>query len=233
MKKNRTISTALTGNETIFGICWIVISNLFLPSALTAGNQLLATPLTAVQLNFVYFCLNFGAVVWIFRRFLVGSWRCALKSPFPVLWYGALGYLGSSLLGELLNGLVFRLVPGFVNVNNQAIFTMLEQDRLLIIIGTVILVPVAEETLYRGVIFRNLYDRSPLWAHVLSIAIFAFIHVSGYIGIYSPVQLLIALLQYIPAGYCLCWVYCQTGTIAAPMLTHAFVNAMSIYYATR
>lgn len=233
MKKNRTLFTALTGTETIYGICWIVISKLLLPSALTAGNRLLAAPLTSAQLNFVYFCLNFVAVVWIFRRFLLSSWRCALKSPVPVLWYAVLGYLGSSLLSELLGMVIFRLAPGFVNVNNEAVFSMLGQDRLLVIIGTVILVPAAEETLYRGVIFRNLYDKSPLWAYILSIAVFALIHVDGYIGVHSPLEFLIAMIQYIPAGYCLCWAYCQTGTIAAPMLTHALVNAMSIYHALR
>ena len=233
MKNYPNLPIPLAKNETVYGICWLVISQLLLPAALSAGNALLAAPLSLAGLNFLYYCINFAAVVWIFRRFLAQSWKLALKIPFPVIWYAILGYLGSDLLTDLVSLLIYRLDPSFFNINNQAVLTMLDQDHTLMVIGTVILVPVAEELLYRGVLFRGLYDKSRVRAYIVSIVLFAAIHVLGYIGTYSPLQLLLALVQYVPAGYCLCWAYRQTGTIAAPMLMHALVNAMSIYNAVR
>ena len=233
MKKHLSFTVPLTRSETVYGICWMVISQLILPSILSAGNALLAQPISYGKLNFLYFALNFAAVVWIFRRFLSQSGKIALGRPFPVIWYAILGYLGSQVLLQFLSYLIFALSPEFSNANDQAVMDLLGQDRTLIAIGTVLLVPVAEEALYRGVVFRGLYDKSPLGAYLVSMFLFAAVHVISYIGVYSPLELVLALAQYLPYGYCLCWCYRQTGTIITPMLMHAMVNAMSIYYALR
>lgn len=233
MTKSFSLPNSLSKNETIYGICWLVISQLLLPSLLVTGNAMLAAPLSSARINFVYYLINFAATVWIFRRFLCASWKFSLRIPFPVVWYAVLGYLGSDLLTDLLDALLSRIDPGFFNANNQTILALLGEEFTLMFVSTVILVPVAEELLYRGAVFRSLYEKSHLWAYIVSILLFAAIHVLGYIGTYSPLQLVLAIAQYIPAGYCLCWAYCQTGTIAAPMLMHALVNAMTIYYAVR
>ncbi|MBQ7801497.1 MAG: CPBP family intramembrane metalloprotease [Oscillospiraceae bacterium] len=228
MKKRPSDFTPLTAGETRKGFLYLVISLVVLPLALQEGNALLVSPLSAARLNFVYYCVNFAAVVWIFRRFLVDSFRAALRSPFPTAWYGALGYLGSEALGELLMLLILTILPGFSNVNDQNVAGMLREDLRLIAIGTILLVPIAEETLYRGLIFRNLYDKSPIAAYAVSIGVFAAIHVAGYIGKAEPLQLLLCFVQYIPPGFCLCWCYRQTGTIAAPIIMHTIVNAMGV-----
>ena len=42
-------------------------------------------------------------------------------------------------------------------------------------------------------------------------------------------KMLMALLQYLPAGLCLAWSYAKSDTIFAPILIHALVNAWGIY----
>ena len=51
----------------------------------------------------------------------------------------------------------------------------------------------------------------------------------GYFGVYTPMQLLISFLSYLPAGFCLGWAYEKADTIFAPILIHAAVNAIGIY----
>ena len=165
------------------------------------------------MLNFVYYCIIFTAVVWILRGFLRQSWILAFKTPFSVIWYAILGYLGCEFFTEIVNLLIYRIDPGFLNANNQAVLGLVKNDFVLMAIGTVLLVPVAEELLYRGVVFRSLWNRSHLWAYVVSILLFAAMHCLSYIGTYSTLQLVLAIVQYLPAGYCLCWTYCQTGTM--------------------
>lgn len=230
---NHSLSLSLSRRETTYGICWLILSQLILPSALVAGNALLAAPLSSATLNFAYYCINFAAVVWIFRDFLRQSWKMAFKIPFSVIWYAILGYLGCEFFTEAVNLLIYRIDAGFLNVNNQTVLGLVKNDFVLMTIGTVLLVPVTEELLYRGVIFRGLWSKSRLWAYLASMVLFAAMHCLGYIGTYSPLQLLLAIVQYLPAGYCLCWTYCQTGTIAAPMVMHALVNAMTIYHSVR
>ena len=105
---------------------------------------------------------------------------------------------------------------------------MRRSNSFLMLIGTVVLVPPFEECLYRGLVFRNLYRKNKWAAYIISIVLFAMIHILGYLGQYSPLELLMAVLQYLPAGLCLAWSYAKADTIFAPMLVHATINFITI-----
>ncbi|MBR3973937.1 MAG: CPBP family intramembrane metalloprotease [Oscillospiraceae bacterium] len=220
-------SPKLTQQELKHGFIYLAVSLLLIPSLLSF------LPLRAGQLNFIYYLLNFCAAVFIFRRFLWQSLQVALDRPFPTLYYSALGYLGHTAIGEILLVLILMIHPAFTNINDLGIQAMLEVDFHLMAIGTVFLVPVAEECLYRGLIFRGFYDWSPAIAYIASMTAFAFIHVMGYIGEFSPLQLLLCFIQYLPAGYCLCFAYRYGGSIISPIIVHIIVNAMGAYNAVR
>ena len=123
---------------------------------------------------------------------------------------------------------VRQLVPSFSNYNDHSIAAILKGNYFLMLIGTVILVPPVEECLFRGLIFRNLYGKSRWAAYIVSILAFAVIHIIGYIGSYSAIELLMAFLQYLPAGLCLAWAYTKADTIFAPIVIHAAINFISI-----
>ena len=82
--------------------------------------------------------------------------------------------------------------------------------------------------MYRGLIFRNLYGKSRWAAYIVSIVLFAAIHIIGYIGKYSALELIIAVAQYLAPGLCLAWSYARANTIFAPIVIHAAINAVSI-----
>ena len=89
---------------------------------------------------------------------------------------------------------------------------------------TVLLVPVAEEALYRGLLFQGFQRKSRLLAYCLSTLIFAGLHVVGYIGSADLITLCLCFAQYLPAGITLAWAYEKADTIAAPMLMHMIIN---------
>ena len=105
---------------------------------------------------------------------------------------------------------------------------MARGNSFLMFVGTVILVPPVEECLFRGVIFRNLYKKSHAAGYLISMLAFACIHILGYIGQYSPLELVLAVLQYLPAGLCLGWSYIRGDSIFAPIFIHAAVNYITI-----
>ena len=231
--KQSTLTVSLTNRETRNGFIYMAISLIALPWLLSEGNAYLANPLSQGKINFIYYFLNFAFMVWICGHFLGQSLNYALKIPFPVIWYGILGYLGAKALGEILGMLTLLIYPSFSNVNDATITAMLREDSQLIIWGTVFLVPVVEELFFRGLIFRNLWGKNHVAAYLVSMVLFSLLHVASYIGAYSPLHLLMCFLQYLPASFCLCWCYCQTGTIITPIFMHALTNAMSVYYLVR
>lgn len=233
MKNTPILTPAPNKKETKRGLVWLAVNLMALPIVLALLNPLLPTPLSAGMLNVVYYCINFGVTVWIFRAFLSAAADAALQRIFPVIWYAVLGYLGNQVLTNLTTTGILLIYPDFGNVNDANIFSMLTQDTLPLALATVFLVPLAEETMYRGLVFRRLLDKNTAMAFLVSMLVFAAIHVVGYIGTYPPLLLLLCFVQYLPAGYCLAWCYRQTGTIITPILMHTLVNATGIYYAIR
>lgn len=219
--------------ETTWGFLLMAVTLFVAPTIFQWANALLPTPLSDGMLNTIYYAVNFAATIAVFHRFLAAALDTALQRIFPVIWYAILGYLGFQVLSELLGIAIFYVYPDFSNVNDSNIFEMLEKDLVPMAMATIFLVPLAEETLYRGLIFRKLLDKKPVAAYLVSMIAFAAIHVMGYMGAYSPLVLFLCFLQYLPAGYCLCWCYRQSGTILCPILMHTIVNASSIFYYLR
>ena len=226
--KKRTVSPCPSSRETVSGFCYLAFQMLLLPSLLYFVNDQLAQPLKEAELNFVFYLVNFIAMLVIFHDFLSRSLSQAFQHPIVLCEAVILGFVAYYACFYATDWLVSLLVPSFSNYNDEAIAQMRQSNSFLMLIGTVILVPPVEECLYRGLIFRNLYKKSHLAAYLVSMAAFACIHILGYIGQYSPLELVMAVLQYLPAGLCLAWSYVRGDTIFAPILIHAAVNYVTI-----
>ena len=221
-------STKPDRREIIWGSVYLALNTFLLPVVFTTVHALLGSPLSAAQLNFIFFCVNFLAIAVIFRKYLADSHRDSLNVPVAVLWYGLLAFLGNNLLSNFVSSFCSGMYPGFSNVNDNSFALMVQEEPMLMFIGACLLVPVAEEVLYRGLIFRSLYDYSPLIAYIVSICLFAAVHVTGYIGHYEPLHLMLCFVQYLPAGYCLAFAYHRGGTIAAPIFMHILTNIAAV-----
>ena len=224
------LSISMTKEETLFGWLFMIAQLSVLPVILMLLNSFLPVPLSASALNFLMFVTGICLTVAIFHRFLGASARSAAAAPFRCLRFAALGlglyYIGSFLIGLLIS----RISPDFSNVNDSAIQSMAAENYGLIAFGTVFLVPVTEETLYRGLLFQGLHSKSRIGAYLLSTVVFALIHVTGYIGTYPLPVLGLCLLQYLPAGLCLAWAYEKADSIWAPILMHMTINQISISF---
>lgn len=221
-------STKPSRRETLWGGIYLLLYLCVLSWLVPLVCMLLLPDLNAAQINFIYFGVNFAATTVIFRKYLIRSMVDALRVGFPTLWYALLGYLGSTLLSGMVVSAIVEIYPDFANVNNQNIAGLMGQNLPLMAIGAVFLAPVAEELLFRGLIFRGLYDRSPLVAHLLTMVLFSSIHVVGYIGAYDAEMLFFCFLQYLVPAYCLNFAYQQSGTIVSSILMHMVTNLVAL-----
>ena len=101
---------------------------------------------------------------------------------------------------------------------------MVQENSTLMTIGIVLLVPIAEEFLYRGLFFSQFYNRKPIAAYLISTVVFAAIHVVGYLGSYPAMRLALCFLQYLPAGIAMGWAYARADSIWASILMHTTIN---------
>ena len=228
MKRKNSFSGNLTNQETVSGLCYMAFQFLLLGELLAWINGQLAHPLNHAELNFTFYLVNFIAILLIFHDFLSKSLKQATQHPAIFCQAVILGLAAYYSCSQVTTWLVRQFLPGFFNYNDQAITNMVNANYFLMAVGTVVLVPPVEECLFRGLIFRNLYGKSHWAAYLVSIVAFSVIHIIGYIGNYAPLELLVAFLQYLPAGLCLAWAYTKADTIYAPIAIHAIINAVSI-----
>ena len=223
------ISIYMTKKEAYYGFVYLIIQFFLLPPVISLILPFLPASVNDAQINFVYYLVNFLAITVLFRKFLWQNLERISLYPgylFRVVLLGLARYI---VLNTLVGMLLLQIAPEYMNANDAAIAEMVQSELLLTATGTILLVPPAEECLFRGLIFGSLRKHSRAVAYLVSITAFSVIHIVGYLGVYTPLQLLISFLSYLPAGLCLAWAYEKADTIFAPILIHAAVNAIAIY----
>lgn len=222
------LSISMTRRERLLGGSYLLVSLFALPSLLSWVNTLLPTPLSAGNLNLIFFALNFLCAAGIFYRFLIASVRHTAGRLWYCLRFAAISLLLYFAATELISRGILWLRPDFFNVNDANITSMLYEYPGLWVLATVLLVPITEELFYRGLLFQSLHEKNRLAAYGVSTALFAAIHILGYIGQYDWVTLLLCFVQYLPAGICLAWAYEKSDTIVAPILMHITINQIGV-----
>ena len=228
MSKSAKPAVIMQKKEQLWGFVYLLAEIFLLPAALQALSQSLPDPLPSSWLNFLYFALNFIFTCFLFRDFLKQSLIQAGKNTEDFLLVTFSGFGIYYLANMALSFAIRMIAPDFANLNDGSISQQMQGNFFIMALGTSLLVPVAEELLHRGLVFGSLYRKSPWFAFVFSSALFSAIHILGYIGVYSLPHLLIAFVQYLPAGLILAWAYRKSGSIFSPILIHAAVNTLAL-----
>ena len=214
--------------ELLIGFIYFLLQLMVIPGLIVAVDMILGYSMSEAVLNFICFSMNFTAVLVIFQKFLRNNWVPFRHRIWYALRWAGIGLVIYMVANTLFGWLVLLVDPEFANVNDAAILTMVQDNYVLMTIGTVVLVPVAEECFYRGLIFRGIYDRSPVLAYAVSMVIFSLAHVLGYALTVDFGTLILCFLQYLPAGFALAWSYRKSGSIFTSILIHMSVNQMGM-----
>ena len=220
----------MSNQESRRGWGYLCFQLLLLPYLLSTLNSLLDTPLSTAELNFLFYCVNFIAIVIIFHNYLRASARAALRNFWELLQAFIVGLVAYEASNFLVTQTILHFFPGFSNVNDASIGAMTRSNFTLMAIGITLLVPPVEEVLYRGMIFKRLCGVSRPAAYIVSILFFGAIHVLGYWGSCSVGTLALCFVQYIPAGLWLAWTCHKADNILASIAVHAAINAIGLYF---
>ncbi len=216
---------SLTRTEAILGWCYLPVYLIVLNLLLQLINEKLSLGMTALTINIVYFAVNVLAVVLIFRRFLRQSFFGGSFWGFVqalVLGF-AMYYAGTWVLQFLLS----KLAPGFTIYNNNTVAGLISANTYVMMAITVLVAPIIEETLVRGLVFGSIRPTSRMMAYLVSVILFTLMHNWQYFMLYPAASVLISCIPYIPASIALAWTYERAGTIWASITLHAVVNALS------
>lgn len=228
----------LEKNEVRGGMIYFVIHVFTLPLILRlcVGLMILyGLPVTDIGANAVYQLTGFAAVFIILRKFLMDNFERFL-SWLPVNLLMIIGGFIIYYALYLLLALALEAITGgaISNPNNDSVIAMTLKSLYPTIAIAVLLAPLVEECLFRGVIFCGVGAKSKLLGYAVSSLLFAFSHIyQSMISVFRP-ELFLTMLLYVPSGLVLGWVYEKSGTIWCSVFIHMSVNLSSIlltYYA--
>ena len=121
----------------------------------------------------------------------------------------------------LAKGILLTLMTKFyhqtISANDQAINSLVtDKTALLMTILVVVLVPITEELLYRGVFTSFFFKNQPFWQVAISGVIFGLMHSSTNF---------ISALIYVTMGWILAYVYVHTKNLSNSLTLHILNNA--------
>jgi membrane protease YdiL (CAAX protease family) len=147
------------------------------------------------------------------------------RTSWSVVWIGLAVGVVTAIVAYTLNGIAAFLVGAEDPVEQQLLQDALTGGATLAIVAllAVVVAPLVEEVLFRGVLFRSLMDRTGVWvAAVLSSALFAIVHVEVVVS--QPV----ALVGLFTVGLVLAIAYRIVGNLWIPIIGHAVFNGISL-----
>ncbi len=224
----RPFQVNMRRSEIIGGAIWLVIYGFFMGEIVGLGLDLLGIPYTTAQLNAVFFLCNFVITALVFWRFLTKNLMLVPGNLLRTLKAMLLGFCIYWLLQVGLQ-LVGQLMPGSVEVpNDDTIASIAGEDYRIMWAGAVLLAPVVEETLVRGLVFGNVRRLNRVAAYAAAAAVFAAMHVLSYLGQMDALTLGYNILVYGLPSIALCACYEYAGNIWAPVLLHMVINAVGM-----
>lgn len=218
--------------ECIVGWMYVFVHVFAMPFILSALNAhvfpALGFQLGSTWLNLLYYAVGFFFLLGFLFHFLKESFADMCGSFMDTVVAVLVGFVAYIFLSGLVNFLLSFFLSDLTNPNTAAVnqITKLNPNRMVVI--GVLLAPVVEETLFRGVVFGTLHRKNVLLAYLVSTLFFSFYHLWQDIVLNFSPSMLLYLLQYAPAGIVLGWVYSHSRTVWAPVFLHMIINYVSI-----
>ncbi len=167
-------------------------------------------------------CVEIIILTALVKRRKTGRAGLGLRRTRTAWYLAAFGlYIAQVLLIICIFAVVSILFPGVNTKQEQVVFEFGKTGwgYWLAAISSVVVAPIIEELLFRGVLFAGLAKRWPVWlAAVVSSLAFAVLHGQVNVGIYTFVL-----------GCLLSWLYVRSGSVYPGILVHFLNNLVAFW----
>lgn len=219
----------LTGGERTAALIYLPLHAVILPLLLPIVNFYVPQPLDAVGINLLYYAFGvaFTAIFMhkclreSFDRLLDNIARCLVTFIMAFFLYYVLSYVAALIL--------LLTEESLSNPNNEAVSELVDSSYGALRGMIIFIIPIVEETLFRGAVFGSLREKNRILAYIVSVALFSLYHVWQYAVAYTDPTLLLYALQYIPVSVVLAWMYDRTGSLWTPIFFHMAINLTSLW----
>lgn len=168
--------------------------------------------------------ITFVVIVILYKDRIICNIRDIFsKSFFRNIWI----LLSSTLIVLLANITISSLLInwGISSDNQEILVTELHNNYIIQFLSVVILAPVVEEAICRGVVFRIISKKSIILGFIISSVIYALLHIDFQL-ISDGISVLPLILPYFILGVGFASVYYRTKNICYSVLMHMMINLL-------
>jgi len=215
--------------QRIAGTVYLPFHLIVFPLFIRMMAVFLPSGLTNIAQNTIYYGLGLAFCLICMWKYLRYAYDILLDNFILSIIAICFSLIIYFLLTYLTQGLMFIILEDQAqNPNNNAIMDVASKSPNALFALTVFIAPIVEEILFRGVIFGSLRAKHRILAYVFSIGLFALYHVWQYALGASDWKMLVYVIEYLPAGYVLAWLYEKTNCIWLPIFMHMAINLISM-----
>lgn len=225
----RSWKSEMTASERSRGLVFLLLYLLVFPrvSAWLQRLWLGEGEVLVAEVNVLYYAILFTLSLFIFWDFLKKDFL-GLLSWLPENLFGvAVGLLMAGGLHAVLTLVPFP-VPDPISLQYAQEFRAAPVPILALLL---LLIPVVEETVYRGLIYGSLRGYSRPLAIAFSVVFYAFGLVWRYALDFSDPRYLLLAILYLPMSIALTWCYDRGGSVWACVVLHGGLNGMILHMA--
>ena len=229
--KNRGFPFHMERTERIAGWIWLPVHMFalsFLVALIAKGLASGGTVLSDSHVTLIYYGISFAFVLIIMFRYLRASFRELCDHKLDSLQALIIGYVLYYVLGYLVAALLGLTSLNLSNPNDDLVIQQTKLNPNVMTVVSVLLAPVAEEVLFRGVAYGTQRGKSMFLAYLVSVALFAVYHMWSFLLDGYGWQIFLYMLQYVPGGIALAWCYEKSKNIWAPIFLHMAINFITL-----
>jgi len=244
MENTRKIKKAyfqrqLTGTQSAIGLLVLLplyaifgsrIATALMKLSMVLFDYRLTRTALSSYLNLVFGIMMLILLVLLLRGYLKDNWKDFMKNKRSIFIKGLMTFV-LVYLANYIGTIVVMLMGGASDSANQAgIEQILSRVPVPMILYAVLVGPVVEELMFRGVIFTTLRRRHRKLAYIITALAFGLAHV--YASILSGnVSEIVQIFPYFFAGLVFCYSYESSNNIFASIIGHMGNNLVAVLLA--
>ena len=182
-----------------------------------------------MQYNMFAYTVGFAVLSLSMSRFL--------RESFDVFWdnfMASMKAIGVNIILYYVTQYAITLalllvLPSVENPNTEAVGMAVAINSKVMKFIAVVLAPIVEEILFRGIVFGTIAGKNKTAAYIVSTVLFAAYHLWSYL--FAGVDFILILLysiEYVPGAVFFAKSYDESGNIWTPILMHAVMNYVAI-----
>lgn len=227
----------LNGKQKAIGFILLIPAYLYIiPMFVEAGLyfylkyvQILDYYTITILLNFFIVITTLIFEIILLKDFLIENIKKFKERLFDnIIWSMTAGIGIMYLISYVANIIISLCLGSSDSASNQLLFeSLIDKGFLLMAFQSVVLAPIVEEIIFRGLIFRSIRTYNKYLAHIVSAVCFGFIHI--YQGLFAgDLSQLFYLLSYGGMGLAFSYAYESKKNIIVPILIHIINNLVAV-----